>query len=273
MSMKATMRVLLAFLKKDFLIAVSYRFHFLFQIVVIVIFVGFFYLAGKFVDMARIPLLQPYGGNYFGFLLIGVAFSDYLTLSLQTFADGIREGQVTGTLEIIFASPTTFPVFLFASSLSAYLFTSLRILLYLLCGAAFFGLDISKVNFPSAALVFVISILMLIGIGILNAALVLVVKRGDAAIKVIMVVSLFLGGIIFPPEALPGWIRDVSGWIPLTYCLKGLRLAILEGQSIHQLTMEISVIVCWAAAFLSLGSLAFPRALKQAKMRGSISHF
>ena len=37
--------------------------------------------------------MQRYGNDYFAFLLIGVALSDYLGLSLNTFSASIREGR------------------------------------------------------------------------------------------------------------------------------------------------------------------------------------
>jgi len=46
------------------------------------------------------------GGDYFSFVLIGIAFSDYLGVGLGSFAGTIREGQMLGTLEAMLVTPT-----------------------------------------------------------------------------------------------------------------------------------------------------------------------
>jgi ABC-2 type transport system permease protein len=49
--------------------------------------------------------LAPYGGDYFAFVIIGVAFTDYLTISLNAFSGQIRNAQMEGTIEALFLSP------------------------------------------------------------------------------------------------------------------------------------------------------------------------
>jgi ABC-2 type transport system permease protein len=48
--------------------------------------------------------IEQYGGSYFAFLLTGMAFLDYLGVSLQTFNQSLRDSQLMGTLEIMLLS-------------------------------------------------------------------------------------------------------------------------------------------------------------------------
>jgi ABC-2 type transport system permease protein len=228
-------RTALAFVKKDFLIFLSYRFNFVTMIVSILGIMTTLFYIGKLVDSAEIPFLKPYGGSYFGFLMIGVAFADYTGVSVNSFSGNIRDGQLTGTLEIIMASPTRLFLFLFSSSLWSYIFTTLRIFLYLLCGIFIFGFSIGKANLLAAAIVFVLSMVCYITIGVMLAALVLVVKKGDGAMNVIGGIFMIMSGLLFPQELLPSWIVKFSTFIPFTYSLHGLRLALLEGYSVGRL--------------------------------------
>src|SRR3982751_2222282 len=125
------MRAALAFLRRDFLITISYRTAFAMQLVAIFISVPMFYFMGRLVPSSTAGYLERYGGSYFEFLLIGAAITDYLTVSVRTFNDSLRESQLMGTLEIMLLSPTKIWQMLIYSALWIYLFTTVRFVLYL----------------------------------------------------------------------------------------------------------------------------------------------
>ncbi len=151
-----------AFIKKDFLITLSYRFDFFIQIFSILFGVTMLYYIGKLVDSADIPILKMYGGSYFGFMVIGLGFTGYVGVSINTFFGEIREGQLTGTIEIILSSPTRLFTFLFSSSLWSYIFTTIRLSLYFLVGIFAFKMKIGSINLLSAIVVFTLSMIYLI---------------------------------------------------------------------------------------------------------------
>lgn len=96
----------LAFLKRDLLIEVSYRFSFVFQVVSILLSIASYYFLARFIGSSLIPGLDAYGGDYFAFVLIGVALYDYLTTSLDAFSRSIRESQLAGTMEALLSTQT-----------------------------------------------------------------------------------------------------------------------------------------------------------------------
>jgi len=77
------------------------------------------------------------GGDYFSFVLIGIAFSDYLGVGLGSFAGTIREGQMLGTLEAMLVTPTRVHSIILFSSIWQFLLTSIRVLAYILLGVFF----------------------------------------------------------------------------------------------------------------------------------------
>ena len=84
------LKKVIAFFYKDLLNEASYRFAFVMQ------FLGMFFAAlslfflSKMLDKTVLPSLEPYGGDYFSFVLIGVAFATYLRVSLESFSNSIR---------------------------------------------------------------------------------------------------------------------------------------------------------------------------------------
>src|SRR5262245_36881086 len=105
-TMVARLRVPWAFVVRDFRIETSYKIGFLMRISAALVNIVVYYFIARVFGGAAAPYLQDYGGNYFAFVVIGVAFSDYLWLGINALSSSIREGQSTGTLELMLLSPT-----------------------------------------------------------------------------------------------------------------------------------------------------------------------
>ena len=102
----AFVRCLWAFFVRDLRLAASYRLQLLVQFASVVsLSFTFFFLSrmlGHF--EGQIDSLKPYGGSYFGFALIGLAFSSYLDGALRSFSMALRQAQLTGTFSAMLAA-------------------------------------------------------------------------------------------------------------------------------------------------------------------------
>lgn len=267
------MSTALAFVRRDLQASASYRFSFAMQFLSILFGVVTFYYIAQVFGAAASPMLDRYGGNYFAFVLIGIAFSDYLYLSLSTFSSSIREGQTMGTLEMMLLSPLRLSTILLSSSLWGYLFTSLRVVLYLLLGTLVFGVGMGRANLLAALVVFLLSIASFSGLGILSASFVMVLKKGDPIAWAFGSLSALLGGVFYPVSVLPDWLQPFSRFLPLTYSLDGMRLALLQGYSLGEVWQEIAFLALFAALLLPIGVLAFRLAVRRAKVEGSLAQY
>jgi ABC-2 type transport system permease protein len=262
-----------AFLRRDFSIALSYRLGFILQIGGIFFGVASFYFLSRLFGNALVPQLDQYGGDYFSFVLIGLAFNGYLGLSLSSFASSIREGQMTGTLEIMLLSPTRLSAILFSSSLWDYLLTTINVVVYLLFGALVFGFNLSQANYLTAFVVLILSVTSFSGIGILSAAIVLVVKKGDPIAWIFGGVSTLLAGVYYPITVLPDWLTPLSHALPMTYSLDAMRLAMLRGYSLFEVRNDILILLGFTLVLTPLAFLVFRKALKRAKVEGSLIQY
>jgi ABC-2 type transport system permease protein len=267
------MTIAAAFLKRDLSQDLSYRLSFLLQLGSIFFSVAIFYFLSQLFGTAVTPQLEAYGGDYFSFVLIGLAFTGFLGLSLSNFAQSIREGQMMGTLEIMLLSPTRLSVILLCSSLWAYVLTTLRVVAYILVGALVFGVSLGQANVSTALLVMFLSIASFSGIGILSAALVLLVKKGDPIAWALGGASSLLAGVYYPVAVLPDWLEPLSHVLPLTYALDAMRLAMLQGYSIYELRFDILVLLGFTVILTPLAFLVFRKALKRAKIEGSLIQY
>ena len=92
-------RLLWAFLVRDFYIETSYRLGFLVSIAGIFFRAFIFYFLAQLINDSAAPLLAAYNGDYFAFVLIGIAFGSYFGTGLTGFANALRQSQTTGTLD------------------------------------------------------------------------------------------------------------------------------------------------------------------------------
>lgn len=261
-----------AFLKRDFLIATSYRTAFVIQLASILLGVPFIFFISKFLGSSGGNTLREYDNNYFAFLLIGVALIDYLTVSLSTFNTSIRENQMMGTLEIIMLSPTTVTSLVLCSSLWGFCFTTLRFCLYVLGGLAF-GMDIGNANIVSAAVVLLLSIVSFSAIGIVIASITLIIKRGESLNVAVSGLSVLLGGVVFPTRILPHWLQSLGQLTPFTHSLAAMRLAMLRGLQLTELLPHLTVLFVFAFVLAPASMALFRVALHHTKVQGSLSTY
>jgi ABC-2 type transport system permease protein len=260
----------------------SYKLSFFLQFFGILFSVMTFYFIAKMIGDAAVPYLEPYGGDYFSFVLIGIAFESYLWTGLQSFSATIRMGQMMGTLEAMFVTPTKVDTIVLSSSLWDYIFATFRILIFLLLGVFLFGVNMSDANLFAAMIILILTIICFSSLGIISASFIMVFKRGDpvnwvfgsvSANWVFGSVSALLGGVFYPITVLPIWLRFFSYLLPITYSLRGMRLALLQGYSLSALTLEILALIVFSVLLLPLGIICFRYAVKKAKMDGSLTQY
>ena len=263
----------LAFLWRDFINEASYKFAFFLQLVgILVSMITYFFLSRLLGDIG-VSYLKPYGGNYFSFILIGVAFFSYLRISIDGISKSIREGQVLGTLEALLVTQTGIPTIIISSSLYSFIFASFKVAVYLLLGVFVFGVNMGNANFAGALLILFLTIISFSSFGILSASFVMVLKRGDPISSIFTSVSGILGGLYYPVSVLPGWLQKLSHLLPVTYSLDGMRLALLQGYSIRALLPNIVALILFSIIMLPLSIFIFGYAVKRAKIDGTLTQY
>jgi ABC-2 type transport system permease protein len=262
-----------AFIKRDFINEISYRFAFLLQLLVIFLPILTFFFLGELFEGAAVSHLERYGGNYFSFILIGFAFSNYLQVSISGLARSIREAQMMGTMEALLVTQTGISTIIISSSLYSFLATSIRVVIFLFIGALAFGLDLSGMNFPAALLLLVLTITSFSSLGIISASFIMMFKRGDPITWIFTGASWLLGGVYYPISVLPSWLQKFSYALPITYSLEGMRLALLRGYSIEALAPNIIALIVFSVVMLPISVLIFRAAVKKAKVDGSLSQY
>jgi len=267
------LRTARAFLIRDFRIETSYRFAFVLQLMNILLSVGVFYFISLLVGPSATPYLSRYGGDYFSFVVIGIAFSGYFGVGLSSFSSSLRQSQISGTLEAMLTSPTRLSAIIVSSSLWEYLMTTIRVLVYLIVGALIMRATFGQGDFISAFVILLLTIITFSSLGIISASFVMVLKRGDPIAWLFNAVSTFLGGVYYPITILPEGLQWLARLIPVTYALDAMRLALLQGASLNELLPQILALCAFSVILLPSSLIAFRFAVQRAKVEGSLTHY
>ncbi|GIW46952.1 MAG: transport permease protein [Deltaproteobacteria bacterium] len=263
----------LAFVWRDFINETSYKFSFLLQFFGIFISTLIFFFLSKLLGDTGASYLKPYGGNYFSFVLIGIAFYSYLGISIHSISKSIREGQMFGTLEALLVTQTGIPTIIISSSLYSFIWASFRVAVYLLLGSLVFGVNMGNANLVGALLILILTILSFGSLGIISASFIMIFKRGDPVSRFFTGISTLLGGLYYPVSVLPEWLQNLSYLLPITYSLEGMRLALLKGYSLSMLMPNIAPLVIFSVIMLPISIMAFGYAIKRAKIEGTLTHY
>lgn len=270
---RGLLRTPLAFVKRDFLVAASYKTAFAADVLGILFQVTTFYYIGAVVGGGIAPALADYGHDYFAFLLVGIALMDFVHTSLNTFGLSIRDSQMTGTLEAVLLSPIRLPEMVIFSSLWPYLFTAFRFITYMTIGGLLFGLQISPDGIATALVVLLLTILCFAPLGILSAAVIMVFKKGAWFQMLVNGASFLLAGVAYPVEVLPSWATHISYYLPLTHSVNGMREALLNGRGLADVGDDLAFLAAFALVLMPLALWMFDLAVRRTKHLGTLTQY
>lgn len=266
------MEVMRATFLRDMWTALSYRVAFLMSLAssFVTIF-GVFFLSEAFGGGLSAPIEQ-YGGSYFAFAVIGVAFTSLMALGLTGVSARVREGQVMGTLELMLLSPNRLGLLLLSSSLWAHTQALATVVVYLVAGILL-GMDVGQANVPMVILSFVLSIIAFNALGLFAASIVIVIKQGNPVSVLLGAASVLLGGVFYPVSGLPGWLQGLAQLLPITHALELVRRSMLEGEGIATLWGPALALTVLTAVLLPAGLWACHLAVRIAQTDGSLSQY
>lgn len=266
-------RKIFIFIKKDFIIESSYKLSFVQSLLTSIFPIISFFFVGKLLEGTSSAALDNYGGKYFPFALIGIAFVRYFQLAVDTFSSSIKRAQMAGCLEAILSSQTDPRAIVVMSSFYSFISAGFQLIVMFLVAFLFLGFEFSNTNVPATLVALFTSLLMFISLGILSAAGTVVFKQGEPIGWMFGVVSALLSGAMFPVSVMPDWLKDIAALFPLTYALDALRLALLKDQSILMISRQLIIISAIALSLFPISLWVFKWAIEKGKQDGTLMQY
>jgi ABC-2 type transport system permease protein len=264
---------LLAFVKKDVLESLSYRFRLLLDLAGNIISLLIFYFIGKTFTSAISPYLQEYGNDFFAYVLVGIATANFVTVGLSALADEIRTAQVQGTLEFLLATPTSIYTILIGSTLWSFMSAFISAAGILVLGAIFLSFQISLNAALFSLLVLLLTFAAFLAIGMLSASFVIIFKQGNPIDYLLGWSSFFLGSVIFPVEVLPRPFQQIAQVLPITHAVRALRGLLLAESTVKEVIPSTVNLCIFIVVLAPLSALFLRFAVNRAKRDGNLVQY
>jgi ABC-2 type transport system permease protein len=268
--MHALMRKAGAFVKRDFRIESGYQATFIMGIFESLMLLVIFHFLGELITLRGSNSLSRYGSNFFPFALVGVAFARFFDLMLRMFSESIRHAQVTGCLEAMLSSQTEGVTIVLMSSLYGLIAGAVQLFFILFGGVLIFGVDLRRMDIPATLFVLSVSVTIFVALGVLSAAAILWLKKGDPITWIIGGFGSILGGAYFPIEVMPTWMQKASMLVPITYSLDALRLTMLQGSSIMAVAKPLAILTLMAVFLLPASLATFAATVRKGRREGTL---
>ena len=159
------------------------------------------------------------------------------------------------------------------SSLYGLISGAAQLVIVLVAGAVFAGGDFSHMNVLSTLIVFSVSVLSFVAFGVLSAAAILWLKKGDPFTWILGGLGTMLGGAYFPVTVLPPWLQKAALLIPITYSLDALRLTMLKGFSVREVVQPLLILGLMSAILLPLSLMLFAAVVRKGRKEGTLMQY
>ena len=259
-----------AFLRRDLLVAWSYRAAFFADFANLAAQMLLFFYIGKLIPADSLPSYGGVPATYLEFVTLGIVINVFVQVALTRMAGALRQEQMIGTLEALLVTPTATATVQLGSAVFDLVYMPLRTALFLAFMVIFAGVDLEPSGVLPAMAILLAFIPFVWGLGIASAAAILTFKRGTGAMGLGALLLGLTSGAFFPLSLLPGWIAELAQYNPLAIAIDGLRETLLGGTGWTGVGEDLALLVPLSTLALLAGTLAFKLALRREQRRGTL---
>ena len=259
-----------AFLRRDFLMAWSYRTAFLSDFLNLFGQAFIFAFVAKLVDGPRVLAAEGSTGSYLAFVTVGLTISAFLQMGMSRLVGVIAGERFLGTLEPVLLSPTKFSTLQLGWVAYDLIYVPVRTLIFFAVMTALFGVELHAGGVLPALAFLVVFLPFVWGIGVAAAAAGLVFRRGAALTGVGSFALTFTSGAYFPLTLFPRWLQLIAEFNPVALAVRGSRDALLAGAGWSELLSPLALLAALSLFTLGVGVRLFRAAFAKELANGGI---
>jgi ABC-2 type transport system permease protein len=161
-------------------------------------------------------------------------------------------------MERLAASPVTRLELVLGYMLGFGFFAMLQALVMLL-----FTIYVLQVKYTgSLVAIFVVTLALVLGavnLGIFLSAFARNELQAIQFIPIVILPQVFLSGLLWPVQDMPGWLQAIARAMPLTYAIEALTDIMIRGRSLLDNALPLSALFGFAALVAALAALTVKR--------------
>ena len=230
--------------------------------------------------------LPLYGGNYIGYVIVGLLLHKLLALVEWAPYSALLDSFYTRRLEALTISPVGVSTVIVGTSIGDIVLLMVRFGIYIALGIVLgVKASLSLETIPWAALLTLLGVLACAGIGLVAAScfFLLQAKQDNPVNWLVDTAVSVASGVYFPVSILPPKLQLVSSALPHTYVYDGIRRLLLDGgldpslpvhyalQGFNPILLDAAMLTAMSAILISLGWRLFNYGFEKAKIDGRLS--
>jgi ABC-2 type transport system permease protein len=266
-------RVLMAFGRRELATMAGYRVAFVVRLCSFAISVLALVFFSRMVGSTINPHLATYGGDYLAFVVVGLVVMDFQQIGVTSLAQRIRNAQLMGLFEAELATPVPSWIVLGVGPVYEFAVAIARASLYFVLAVVVFGVRFPRMSVTSLVVAAPLVVGAFVGIGLLSAAMQMLVRRNNPVAVFLASASFLLSGVAYPVSVLPPSLRLLGRALPMTHALELVRGALLRGATLPELGGSLLALALFTGLLIPSGAALFILALRRARADGSLTHY
>lgn len=270
-SLRVELRKLAAFVRRDWLVLLSYRTAFVTDWLGLLAQILLFGFISQIVDVSAIP---QYGGRqptYLEFAAVGIVVNTVLNVGLSTLVSVVSGEQRTGTLEQVLLTSVRLTTYQVGAGAFTLLYTPLRTVILLGVVALVFGGRFAFVQIGPAIVVLAAFVPVVWGVGLAGAGSAITVRRGAGIAGFAGMLFGTASGAYFPIDLFPSWLQAAMRFNPVTITLEALRATLLGGAGWQVVAQPVAMLLAWSVVAVAAGAVVFRWAIRRELRTGTLN--
>src|SRR3954447_5376892 len=174
----------------------------------------------------------------------GIAGMAVLATTFSALAFNLVFLRESGVLKRIRGTPLPPGAYLGGVAANAVTNTALQVVIILVAGKAFFGVD--GLRDPLELLVFVgLGVVCFASLGVAFSHVIPNFDSAPAYVNAVFLPVIFISGVFYDAEHAPGFLKQIAEILPLKHLIDGLSGAMVTGSGLSHHTGAFAVLVAW----------------------------
>lgn len=204
--------------------------------------------------------IVPGNPNYFEFVAPGI-MAMVVMMSLMTgLPHAISYEKDMGTLDGMLASPTSRWSIILGKVMAQTTRGLIQGFIILLLSVLLFGVAIHG-SYLMVVLLILLTVFSFVGLGILITSFADKEETATMVMMTLMFPMMFLSGVFFPIQQMPGFMQTIANFLPLTYAASAMRKVMVLGAGPTAIFADVIILAVFGAVLLAIAVPLFKRAM------------
>jgi len=201
-------------------------------------------------------LMREPGSRYIDFLLPGLLGMNLMGSAIWGIGFALVDARRKKLIKRLVATPMPRHYFLLSYLLSRQALLVVEVGAVLGFGVVVFGVPL-RGSLLALALLCMLGSLSFSALGLLIASRARTIEAASGLMNSVMLPMWIMSGVFFSAQRFPGFVQPVIKALPLTAVIDALRMNMLQGASLAQLTPQMGVLAAWAVVCFGLALKLF----------------